>query len=731
MLSSQRKRLFDTLLALLVMAGVAVVLHLPRYLNGEPLPMPNPALASAAQSQQNLSSFLLLNQFGLAEQLPSWDPYANSGQPFLAQWSTRCLSPFTLPFYFFPFAMACLISFLLKTFIAGLTAFYVGRKFGLAPLLALTGGVLMQTALVFQATPMGPASDALPWFPLLILYAERLSLGQPGYWPSAGVTLALVLLGGGPTVGIVIVIPLILFLAIRAIMNRKIVHPFSAFLSILGAALAALFLVAPQLVAYAEWVSLSDPADASMPPFMSILETLQAVLFGIPLHQSDAASPVTPLYPTGLAALGGVLLWLSLRSSVIVSHRQRVDALLYVILLLPLAAAAILLTPLAQYWPPGVATNVITAPMLPLLGLLLAATGQEWVDLNADQCKRAIARLLLYVPASMTILAVMGYLLSRQEDAPQVETLLLPALPAVAMWCVLLGLTVLRPSARVFGIGIAAILLFETIWLAGRYREDRPIPGTTQESSSFANLLAGATRIAQASPEDLPTLTMRQIGSLITPSHRVLKRHTRFVKALESDPPLLRRAGVSVLALTRPELLHNFAPLREDFILESISPAGSAVFLDPVAQSRAWITHTTQQVPPGNDVIPSSAQPPLVEDTLPTPNLQTATHQPPSITEETPTTLRIVVEQTDPGVLILSDAVYPGWTARIDGDPSPILPVDHLFRGIALPAGGHEIEMDYEPLHLRSSLWVSLITALFLACYSVVSLLFSRKRRRS
>ena len=60
---------------------------------------------------------------------------------------------------------------------------------------------------------------------------------------------------------------------------------------------------------------------------------------------------------------------------------------------------------------------------------------------------------------------------------------------------------------------------------------------------------------------------------------------------------------------------------------------------------------------------------------------------------------RVVVDTPDtrPGVLVLTDQWYPGWTVRVDGHPAQMLVVDHALRGVALAAGPHRVEFRYRP----------------------------------
>lgn len=61
-----------------------------------------------------------------------------------------------------------------------------------------------------------------------------------------------------------------------------------------------------------------------------------------------------------------------------------------------------------------------------------------------------------------------------------------------------------------------------------------------------------------------------------------------------------------------------------------------------------------------------------------------------------------------PGVLVLRDAMAAGWTATLDGAPTPIAVADGLFRAVALPAGTHRVRFWYEPPGWALGAWLSL-----------------------
>jgi hypothetical protein len=62
------------------------------------------------------------------------------------------------------------------------------------------------------------------------------------------------------------------------------------------------------------------------------------------------------------------------------------------------------------------------------------------------------------------------------------------------------------------------------------------------------------------------------------------------------------------------------------------------------------------------------------------------------------------------GVLVLTDTWYPGWEATVDGEPVPVLEVDHALRGVALPPGSHRVEFRFRPLSFVMGAWTSVAT---------------------
>jgi hypothetical protein len=80
------------------------------------------------------------------------------------------------------------------------------------------------------------------------------------------------------------------------------------------------------------------------------------------------------------------------------------------------------------------------------------------------------------------------------------------------------------------------------------------------------------------------------------------------------------------------------------------------------------------------------------------------------------------------GLLILTDANYPGWRAYIDGQPVAIYEADGLFRGVYLSAGHHEVVFALESESYAVGKAVTIV-ALIMAALLLSFQLFVYKKR--
>lgn len=72
--------------------------------------------------------------------------------------------------------------------------------------------------------------------------------------------------------------------------------------------------------------------------------------------------------------------------------------------------------------------------------------------------------------------------------------------------------------------------------------------------------------------------------------------------------------------------------------------------------------------------------------------------------------IEVETETTAPGLLILSDAYYPGWKVTVDGQPARLLRANYALRAVYLPAGTHHIAFRFAPVVLYIGLTLTCAT---------------------
>jgi len=92
----------------------------------------------------------------------------------------------------------------------------------------------------------------------------------------------------------------------------------------------------------------------------------------------------------------------------------------------------------------------------------------------------------------------------------------------------------------------------------------------------------------------------------------------------------------------------------------------------------------------------------------------------PTLLESTPTRHRLRITRSQPGWLVISQAHYPGWVARIAGESVPVERANYGFSTVALPKGDYELVFAYESNTVRLALLISLgsLLAGLLLCFT-------------
>ena len=92
---------------------------------------------------------------------------------------------------------------------------------------------------------------------------------------------------------------------------------------------------------------------------------------------------------------------------------------------------------------------------------------------------------------------------------------------------------------------------------------------------------------------------------------------------------------------------------------------------------------------------------------------------------------RMELETASPeaAVLRISEKYDPAWMAAVDGKPVTVVRADYLFQAVFVPAGTHQVLLEYRPSTLLlkvqiAGMMLCVLVAIFLAVQSIV-----KKRR--
>ncbi len=80
---------------------------------------------------------------------------------------------------------------------------------------------------------------------------------------------------------------------------------------------------------------------------------------------------------------------------------------------------------------------------------------------------------------------------------------------------------------------------------------------------------------------------------------------------------------------------------------------------------------------------------------------------------------RIRLHAVGPGRLVLSEIVYPGWRAQVDGVRVPIGTTAGILRSVDLPAGEHQVILTFVPASVFVGLGLAIVAILALALLKV------------
>jgi hypothetical protein len=670
---------------------------------------------------------------------PLWDPNAWTGQPLFGQGQPGAASPLNWLLFLMPMKQALIAPaalnwyYALLRYIAALAAYALCRDLSCSRMASVLGACIFGLGgfVANAGWPVMVMGAILS--PLAFLHLFRVERGIQPKWNAilSGFFLGLCWLSGHHQA------PLYLSLAITgtwiwaSARHGKINWPLVryAVLSLVVAIIASAFQTLPMAeygTRSVRWVGTPEPLkfDETTPYYIHQQNALPAQsLLSVFLPNLDSAySPYIGTTGLTVAVLGLISGWSQ-------RHVRWLGTIALAGLAFTIASNSLFhgiiyaLVPMVEKArSPGAATAVFAVGIAPLaaIGLdrILASVREIQVpdpSIERPNISDSFARISTWLWRSSTILGLFGavlgaaiaFVISFGPHPPVLDgRLVVTAFCALAMACLLAAVRSRVFSARVSGVLVLVLVLFELSNVTNYYlihygpnSERTPLLNNLKKHYDIAAFLLARGDYGRIEYE-LEDISYNFGDYFNLPTFQT---YTASVTSNIWQQQIFRQPVRDVFGI-RYSIAKTQQRPDQKLVFESSS--GLKVFENTSAYPRVWPVHSS--IPAGSERAASEM---LASATF---NAHEAAafvgEQEPTlagcsnrdadrvaISTYSPNRVRIAADLACPGFVILSDTYYPGWRATVDGKRVPIKQAYGVFRGVMVEEGRHEIEMSYMP----------------------------------
>lgn len=710
--------------------------------------------------------------------IPLWNPYQFCGTPFVANDQSAVFYPPNALFYLLHPAQAFGISAALHLLLAGLFAFMFLRAIGLGRFGALFGGVTFAFCAFFAAWVQLPTvMNTAAWLPLALFFVERyFTTRRLTYALGIAFATATAALAGHPQIFLFVTGMTALYFVFRAASAAG--SPQGRIARGLLAGIAVIIVGglwgAAQLLPTAELLPYSHRATAASAlgyaaylrfamPWQQLITLLLPEFMGNPAYGTyfgrgnfaEYAGYIGVL-PLALAVLG--VIW----------RRDKHAWFFAAVAVFALLAA--LGTPVNLvlfYLVPGFSSTGGPARMLLIYSAAMAFLAGMGADaavaaLGELATARRFARQLMAATASLIIVAavfsvvlavVFSVPLLALLNHPQINILILLCCHAIASLVYLFVRLDRTAASRHAALGLLLIATIADLFSFGmRYYLVAP-PQQVYPSTALTDFLREhSSRGGRIMPlaqswglADFPRAVLAPNSAMVYGLCDVegydslyLARYRSVMAAVEGRDPsplangnmllgtppdatLLRALGVeyvlSQAPLDLPGLTLERAGEVNVYRVEKFLPRAYLARSVVAARDLPGALAELRRAADGAAVI-EGLEPRVMAAT------QAASRGGVSLQQEGPNRLSL---KAGSGVVVVSDAYYPGWRAYVDHRPSQVLIANGAFRAVITGPGQHDVVMRFEPTSVRLGLFATFV-ALAMAMAAAGHGLTARRR---
>ena len=682
--------------------------------------------------------------------LPLWNPYALSGSPLLANDQTGAFFPLTLATLPFSPAHAISLVMIAKLWIAGLgTAFFL-RQLGAGAKAAAFGAVAFASSsyiVIWLGYPNGMVAALLPLgFASVEWY---LRAGRPQALALLALDIGLMFLVGHAPSEAHLLGALGAYAAVRISARR--LHRWRGLAGLMAAGLSGLLLGAVQVLPFIEALRLGVTFNLRQGQHAGeghLGITNLATWITPNSHGNPAIDGLVGRLPNfsestgfaGVAALvlsgfGGWYLW----------RRQRSAAVALVGLLLVCVGIVYgPLSPIAGRLPIlAVSNNARLISVICLCVAVLGGLGVEFVLSGPRRASRAGIALALTGGAGLLALTGAWILWFRLRGG--VDSLVPPIHSNIGFWVIVGAVSFVAALSLVIAgrwggvpdvatAGIMVLALAEAMLFAFPFNPLTPpaeVPPPS-EAMDWLRSHAGSGSVAASYPAMIPESAtlygLHDVGGydlVVTP--RVVAYWTAADPGFQfrdNHTNLSRPAAKWLAAAGVTEIL---APGDEAIpgTVKTFAGEGVTIGAVPAARPFAYAAEKPVVVPD-----PAAAAAAMRPDPLAVVAVERCCAADGEavvrVLSRADDTVKLHVDARAPATVVVGQAYYPGWEARVDGRPVEIQAANILFQSVQVPAGSHEVVLRYQPASFGLGAALSLLGAI-----GVLGLAFLERVRRA
>jgi len=676
-------------------------------------------------------------------EIPLWDPLNNCGIPFLAQWNTAVLYPFSLIYILLPLTGGLNVYFLTHLFLAGLGMFLLASRWSGNRLAAAVAGI----AFTFNGMTLNSLMwvgnvAALAWMPWVILATEQA-------WQNGGakrVTLAALagavqMLAGGPE------ITFLTWLFLMALWTGRVMQEKTRRFLLLARLSRVVLLVslfsAAQLLPFLDLLSRSDRNGAPgaslwavpvsgwanlLVPLFHCYRSPLGVYFQPGQDWTSSYYPGVGTLALGLAAMVRVRtprVWLLSGTAVLGFIVAMGDnGWLYPWLLKILPPLAFMRYPIKF--------EFLTTFAVPLLAAFAIAGFRKAATVAWSTAMHWTLSLALFLAAMIGALVWYSHVYPLPNEPW--ETAGLNGLTRVVFLMLILTVSLVYVRIQKFSLQIiTGLLLLVLVWLDVATHAPRQNP-TVAASVYQPGLLPQQLKI-NPQPGNARAFLERQThdwvyGWMLSDTYKdYLGRRTALLGDCNLLDGIATPAGFFPLYVREQRTIWGnlFDSTTNNF------PNGLADFLGIAYLSNPSRLSDWQFRPSSLPVCtlgqrPVFAEPSQIPALLLKPDfdprkivyLSPETKTWLTVTNPTQGTVRTVqytaqrltfeVEAGTAALLVLSQTYYHPWRAYVDGKPTRLWRANHAFQALEVPAGTHRVVLVYKDPQFRAGAIISLTT---------------------